>query len=273
MDEKELLRCEQIGVRLAIEAGKMISSASGLSKDIKEKENFTDLVTETDKAVEQFLFNEFKKNFPNHRFIGEETSAKVGLTSDPTWIIDPIDGTMNFVHTFPFVCVSIGLTVNKIPVLGIVYSPFLSKLYTARKGNGANCNGIPISVSQNCKTLKEALILCEFGAQRDEEKKIAIFRNLEAVGWDCAGIRCMGSAALNLCSVAEGFADAYWEFGLHVWDMAAAVVILTEAGGTAIDTKGGPVDIMSRRILGAASDTIALQLSEKLPIHLQLERD
>ena len=273
MDDKELLQCEQIGIRLAIEAGKMMSSASGKSKEINEKESFADLVTETDKAVEEFLFTEFKRNFPNFRFIGEETSSKAGLTADPTWIIDPIDGTMNFVHTFPFVCVSIGLTVNKVPVLGIIYSPFLDKLYTGRKGFGAYCNGKPISVRKNCNSLNEALLIFEFGSQRDEEKRNAIFRNLEAVGWSCHGIRCMGSAALNFCSIAEGFADAYWEFGLHVWDMTAAIVILTEAGGHVIDTKGGPVDIMSRRVLGACSEQIAQQLSQKLPIHLELERD
>ena len=273
MDDKELLRCEQIGVSLAIEAGKMMSSASGRNKEINEKESFADLVTETDKAVEQFLFNEFKRNFPDYRFIGEETSSKVGLTPDPTWIIDPVDGTMNFVHTFPFVCVSIGLAVNKIPVLGIVYSPFLNKLYTARKGFGAVCNGIPISVRQNCNSLKEALLVCELGSQRDEEKRNAVFRNLEAVAWSCHGIRSMGSAALNFCYIAEGFADAYWEFGLHVWDMAAAAVILTEAGGTIMDTKGGPLDIMSRRVLGACSEKIAVELSQRLPIHLELERD
>lgn len=273
MDSSELLRCEQIGISLAIECGKMMLNSSGNNKDINEKESFADLVTETDKAVEEYLFGELKRHFPSHRFIGEETSSKVGLTSDPTWIIDPIDGTMNFVHTFPFVCVSIGLTINKIPVLGIVFSPFLNKLYTARKGFGAYCNGRPIKVRSNCKSLKDALLICEFGSQRDEEKREAVFRNLEAVGWLCHGIRCMGSAALNLCSVAEGFADGYWEFGLHVWDITASAVILSEAGGSVIDTKGGPLDILSRRILGACSQSIAKELSSALPIHLDLERD
>jgi len=273
MEDKELLRCEQVGISLAVECGKMMLNASGKNKEINQKESYADLVTETDKAVEQFLFGQLKHHFPNHRFIGEETSSKVGLTSDPTWIVDPIDGTTNFVHTFPYVCVSIGLAVNKVPVLGIVYSPFLDRLYSARKGSGAYCNGKPITVRPNCNSLSDALLICEFGSQRDDEKRNAVFRNLEAVGWTCRGIRCMGSAALNLCSIAEGCADGYWEFGLHVWDMAAAVVILTEAGGTVIDTKGGPIDIMNRRILGACSEKIAKELSSLLPIHLNLERD
>ncbi|CAG2117760.1 unnamed protein product [Medioppia subpectinata] len=273
MDAKELLRCERSAIRLAIEAGAMMTAASGRNKEIAEKDSFADLVTETDKAVEKFLFNELKRLFPDFRFIGEETSSRVGLTADPTWIIDPIDGTMNFVHTFPCTCVSIGLTVNKVPVVGVIYSPFLDKLYTARKGSGAYCNGRPISVSKNCNSLSEALLLCEFGNQRDDEKKNAVFRNLEAVGWLVHGVRCMGSAALNLCSVADGSADAYWEFGLHVWDMAAGAVIVTEAGGVVMDTKGGPVDIMNRRILGACCDKIGHELSAALPIHLDLESD
>ncbi|CAG2173606.1 unnamed protein product [Oppiella nova] len=273
MDGQELLRCERIAVSLAFEAGLMMKSASGRNKEISEKDSFADLVTETDKAIEKFLFTEFKRQFPDFRFIGEETSAGVGLTVEPTWIVDPIDGTMNFVHTFPYTCVSIGLTVNKVPVVGVVYSPFLSKLYTARKGWGAYCNGQPISVRQSCKSLNEALLLCEFGGQRDEEKRNAVFRNLEAVGWLSHGVRCLGSAALNLCCVADGSADANWEFGLHVWDMAAASLILTEAGGVVMDTKGGPLDIMSRRILGACNRNIADELSRTLPIHLELERD
>jgi len=273
MDEKELLKCEKTAISLAIQCGKMMSNSSGDNKDIKEKDSFADLVTETDKAVENFLFTEFKRHFPNHRFIGEETSSKVGLTSDPTWIIDPIDGTMNFVHTFPFVCVSIGLAVNKIPVLGIVYSPFLNKLYTARKGFGAYCNGKPIKARTNCNSLNDALLIGESGYHRDEEKRNAVYRNLEAVGWLCHGIRCLGSAVLSLCSIAEGSSDGYWHFGLHVWDMAAAVVILSESGGTVIDTKGGPLDILSRRVIGACSEKIAKELSAALPIHLELERD
>ncbi|XP_054162467.1 inositol monophosphatase 1-like [Oppia nitens] len=273
MDSKELLRCQQIAVSLAIKVGQMMTNASGESRNISQKDSFADLVTETDKAVEKFLFDELKRHFPDFKFIGEESSSRVGLTSEPTWIIDPIDGTMNFVHTFPFTCVSIGLTVDKIAVLGVVFSPFLSKLYTAMKGCGAYCNGRPISVSKNCNSLKEALLVCEFGNQRDEEKRNAVFRNLESVGWLCHGIRCMGSAALNLCYVAEGFADAYWEFGLHVWDMAAAAVVLTEAGGVAVDTKGGPLDLTNRRIIGACNQSIADQLGNTLPIHLELERD
>ena len=223
------------------------------------------------------LFDELKKKFPNDRFIGEESANKEQWTNEPTWIIDPIDGTTNFVHTFPFSCVSIGLTVNKEPSLGVVYNPSLDRLYTAIKGQGAKLvEGKKESVVlcvRECPSLSEALVMSEFGSQRDDAKKDAVFRNLEAIGWQCHGIRSMGSAALNLCSVASGHADAYYEFGLHIWDMAAAALILTEAGGYVCDTKGGPLHLQNRRILGASSEKLANEISSTLPVHLDLERD
>ena len=171
MDDKQLLCCQQIAVQLAAEAGHMIASASKSDKNVQQKEHRSDLVTDTDRAVEEFLFTQLRQHFPDHRFIGEEgTNDRVPLTDHPTWIVDPIDGTMNFVHTFPFVCVSIGLTVNQRPVLGVVYSPFLNKLYTAREGVGAQCNGRPIAVSKRCQSLREALLIFEFGPTTDQVK-------------------------------------------------------------------------------------------------------
>ncbi|CAG2165721.1 unnamed protein product, partial [Oppiella nova] len=253
MDSKELLRCEQMAVRVAIEAGAMIKSGSGRKKQITEKESKVDLVTETDKSVESYIFSEFKTHFPKHRFIGEESRGRDerGLTPEPTWIIDPIDGTMNFIHNFPYTCVSIALSVDREPVIGVVYNPFLDKLYTARKGSGAKCNGAPIHVRRNCQTLSDALVISELGAHRDPEKQRAVLRNIEAIGWQCHGFRNMGSAALQLCCIAEGCADAFWHFGIHVWDMAAAGLVLQEAGGVVLDTQGGPIDWMNRRVLGA----------------------
>lgn len=273
---QELVEWERVGIELAMEAGKMMVSASGRNTNIDTKASFADLVTETDKAVEAFLFGEIGKKFPSHKTIGEESasdgSAKCVWTDAPTWIIDPIDGTMNFVHTFPFTCVSIGVTVNKKVVLGIVYSPFLDKLYTARIGCGAFCNGRPIKV-RPCATFKEALLIAELGGSREEEWKKAVFKNLQSVAWISHSVRSLGSAALNTCYIAEGFADAYYEFGLHCWDMAGCSIILTEAGGVVMDTKGGPIDIMSRRFIASGTGSIAKQLSDTLPVHLELERD
>lgn len=181
------------------------------------------------------------------------------------------------VKLYFFSCCSIGLTVNKEPHLGVVYNPSLDRLYTAVKGRGARLvegekEAVPLRV-RDCPSLNEALVMSEFGSQRDDAKKEAVFRNLEAIGWKCHGIRSMGSAALNLCSIANGHADAYYEFGLHIWDMAAAALILTEAGGYVFDTKGGPLDMQNRRILAASSEKLANEITETLQIHLDLERD
>ena len=269
MDDKLLLHCQQIAVQLATDAGHMITSASKLKKEVKLKEHRLDVVTETDRAVEQFLFTQLRQHFPNHRFIGEEgTSDQLTLTDDPTWIVDPIDGTMNFIYTFPFVCVSIGLTVNQRPVLGVIYSPFLNKLYSARERAGAQCNGRPIAVSK-CQTLSKALVMFEIGPIRLPRIK----NDLERIGWMCHGIRNSGSAALNLCMIAEGCADAYFDFGLHVWDITAGIAILTEAGGFVMDTEGEPIDILSRRVLAASNQTLANELSRNIQNHPRLPRD
>ena len=269
----EINEWERFGVELALEAGKMMLIASGRNKFVETKSSYNDLVTETDKGVEAFLFGEIKKKYPSHQTIGEESSdVKKPFTDAPTWIIDPVDGTMNFVHTFPFCCVSIGVTVNKEAVIGIVYSPFLDKLFTAKKGSGATCNGKPIHV-RPCIGLKEALIVAELGSGREPDRINAVNKNLKSVMWSCHGMRGLGSAALNICYVASGYADAYWEFGLHIWDMVAAGLILQEAGGYVYDTKLGPIDLLSRRILASGTEIVAKELSAALPVHLELERD
>jgi fructose-1,6-bisphosphatase/inositol monophosphatase family enzyme len=135
MDADTLREYLDVAVNLSRSAGLMMTQTSGRNTKVEQKSSFADLVTETDKAIEEFVFSELRRQYPNHRFVGEEsTTSKVDWTNDPTWIIDPIDGTMNFYHQFPFCCISIGLTINKEIVMGVVYSPFLDKLYTAAKG-------------------------------------------------------------------------------------------------------------------------------------------
>lgn len=179
---------------------------------------------------------------------------------------------MNFVHTLPFVAVCIGLAVNKQPVMGVVFCPALDQMYTAHQGNGAYCNGQKICVRES-NSIKDSLICAEMGSDRSEEKRDCVFKNLEAISWRCHGIRSLGSAAMNICSVATGQTNAYYEFGLHCWDMCAPVAILVEAGGFACDTKGGTLDLIKRRVIVACNETIAKQLSSALPLHLELPTD
>ena len=179
---------------------------------------------------------------------------------------------MNFVHTFPFVAVCIGLAVNKRPVMGVVYCPALDQMFSAREGNGAYCNGKRLKV--RCSTsLKDSLVCAEVGSDRSEEKKDCVFKNLQSVAWQCHGIRSLGSAAMNICAVAMGHANAFYEFGLHCWDMCAPCAILSEAGGFVCDTRGNPLDLTRRRVLVACSERIARELSQALVVQMELPSD
>lgn len=278
MDPEELLKRQSLAIELAHQAGKIICETSGNIKTIDTKCGFADLVTESDKAVEKLIFDEIKKQYPNDRFIGEESASDVQLTNDPTWIIDPIDGTTNFVHTFPQSCVSIGFAFGGEPCMGVIYNPHFDHLYTAIKGKGAKltrANGqetVPLRV-RPCQSLREALILTESGSDRAEGKKECFFQNMMAIGWKSHGVRMLGSCALNICAVAAGQADAFFEFGPHIWDFCAGVVILTEAGGFCCDTKGGPFDLKSRRIIAACSESLAKEIAENLVIHYEYPKD
>ncbi|XP_013187888.1 inositol monophosphatase 1 [Amyelois transitella] len=225
-----------------------------------------DLVTEIDQKVEQTLIGGLSKRFPSHKFIGEESvagGAKCELTDDPTWVIDPVDGTMNFVHGFPHNCISVGLVINKVSVAGIVYNPILEQLFTAKKGQGAFLNGKQIHVSQT-KELKKALIAFEAGTSRDEEKMKVVLENFKRVISSGHGMRALGSAALNMAMVALGGADANFEFGIHAWDIAAGDILVREAGGVCIDPAGGPFDILSRRVLCASTMELAQELAKTI---------
>ncbi|KAK2723969.1 hypothetical protein QYM36_002343 [Artemia franciscana] len=245
---------------------------SSKHKNVTTKSSEIDFVTETDQAVEKFLIDGLKEKYPNHRFIGEEGVAsglKCQLTDEPTWIIDPIDGTMNFVHSFPNVCISIALLVNKVVEIGIIYNPVLDLQYTARKGEGAFLNGNPISVSPTT-ALSDSLVIMELGTTRDEEKRQLVRDNFNILQTKCHGLRALGSCALNMAHVASGGADLYFEFGIHAWDIAAGDLIVREAGGVVYDTEGGPLDILGRRVICASSIEI---IKEVIPLLKQMKNE
>ncbi|XP_041046471.1 inositol monophosphatase 2 isoform X2 [Carcharodon carcharias] len=265
--QQPLEECLEAAVQVALEAGQIIREALRIEKRVQTKSSAADLVTETDQLVENLIISTLSKKFPSHRFIGEESVAageKCILTDDPTWIIDPIDGTCNFVHGAPVVAVSIGLSVKKELELGVIYSCVEEKLYTGRKGHGAFCNGQKLQAS-NQTDLSKALILTELGSIRDPVAVKMLFNNMERLlKVPAHGIRIVGSAALDLCHVAAGDVDAFYQFGLHCWDMAAAAVIVREAGGIMMDTAGGPLDLMSRRVVAAGTPEMACQIAKEL---------
>lgn len=259
--------CMEHCIEVTKQAGKVIREA--LQKDIAvmQKSSPTDLVTETDQKVEQLIISSIKEKYPTHSFIGEESVAAGApsiLTDNPTWIIDPIDGTTNFVHRFPFVSVSIGFTVKKEIEFGIVYSCIEDKLYTARKGKGAFCNGAPIKVSGQ-EDISQSLVLTEMGFKQDPVKFQTMLANIRAIlTIPVHGVRSPGSAAVNMCLVACGSADAYYHMGIHCWDMAGGAAIVTEAGGVIMDISGGPFDLMSRRLIVASSRAVAERIVKEV---------
>ncbi|KAI4875676.1 hypothetical protein NFI96_005095 [Prochilodus magdalenae] len=257
----------QSGTEMRPVLAHMIREALQRDISVMEKSSPVDLVTETDQKVEELIISSLKKKFPTHSFIGEESVAAGApsvLTDSPTWIIDPIDGTTNFVHRFPFVSVSIGFTVNKQIEFGIVYSCLEDKMYTARRGKGAFCNGVPIKVSGQ-QDITKSLVLTEMGFKKDPEHFRTMMANMESIlSIPVHGIRAPGSAAVNMCLVASGAADAYYHMGIHCWDMAGGAAIVAEAGGVVVDITGGPFDLMSRRLIAASSRGIAECIAGKI---------
>ncbi|XP_063701504.1 inositol monophosphatase 1 [Culicoides brevitarsis] len=274
--DRDLDACYEHVMKLVDEVGDIISSRFFAPKaKVVTKSSNIDFVTETDQQVEKHLMDGITAKFPSHKFIGEEETSEgkaAELTDAPTWIIDPVDGTMNFVHGFPHSCVSIALLVDKVTEIGIVYNPVLNQKFTARRGKGAFLNGKEIHVS-SVTSLADALICTETGTSRDEQKMVVVMENLNKLTRIANGIRCLGAAALNICMVALGGADCYFEFGLHAWDMAAGELIVREAGGVSLDPSGGALDLMSRRCLVAASQELANELIPQLTQYHPLPRD
>ena len=188
------------------------------------------------------MFTSLKEKFPSFSLVGEETvssseSKKVNLTDDPTWVIDPIDGTTNFVHGFPFIGICVGLLVKKEPVLGIIYNPVLNEMYSAIKGKGAFLNDkkLPLIKNTPLKSLQESLFLTEYGyflGQDTLDVKVGNAKTM--LSFPVHGVRSLGSCALDMCQIARGGADFYFEIGMHTWDLAASSIIVRESGGVVV---------------------------------------
>uniref|UniRef100_A0A673AS88 Inositol-1-monophosphatase n=1 Tax=Sphaeramia orbicularis TaxID=375764 RepID=A0A673AS88_9TELE len=250
-------------VAVAREAGQVVREAlcDEKQRDVMTKSSTVDLVTQTDQRVEHLIIQSVKKKFPTHRFIGEESVAAgeaCVLTDDPTWIIDPIDGTTNFVHSFPFVAVSIGFSVDKKIQFGVVYSCLEDKMFTARRVKEHSVTENHLMLFSSISDVRRSIIATEFGSNRETETVEKIFSSLRNIlNIPVHGVRGAGTAAVNMCLVASGCVEAYYEVGVHVWDVAAGSVIVEEAGGVLMDVEGGPVDLMSRRIVAANNGTVA----------------
>ncbi|KAH0566295.1 hypothetical protein GP486_000321 [Trichoglossum hirsutum] len=249
--EPNLQEIHDFLVELAKKAGEMALAANPSTLTADSKKNSSDLVTETDQAIEKMVYTALKAKYINYEFLGEETyKPGMKLTDAPTFICDPIDGTINFVHAFPNVCISLGFTIMKKPVVGVIYNPFQHRMFTAIRGCGAYLNlttRLPLKARPEPLTgLTSALIAVEWGSDRSGrnwDTRCKTVRRLvgsaEEGGAMVHSLRCMGSAALNFCAVAAGYVDAFWEGGCWAWDVAAGWVILEEAGGIVVDANPG----------------------------------
>lgn len=256
----------EVAESAALAAGEIIAEAWDKEKNVEHK-GTVDLVTATDKACEDLIMTRLKEVFPEHCFIGEEEASTGGipeLTDAPTWMVDPLDGTTNFVHRFPFSCVCVGLAVNKKPVVGVVHNPILKETYTAIVGQGAFLNGAKIHVASQ-RPLGQALVATEIGVSRDTstmDTTISRFRNIAT---NARSTRCSGSCAMNMVGVASGRLDAFYEHNFGgPWDCCAAAVVLVEAGGSISLVGGADFDVMARSLACASGPGLLEEVNAQL---------
>jgi myo-inositol-1(or 4)-monophosphatase len=207
-----------------------------------------DLVTEVDRLCEELIVGSLRKAFPEHSFLAEEATYQSG--SQPyRWIIDPLDGTTNFAHGFPWFCVSIALECQGEVLLGVVYHCMMDELFTAVRGGGAFLNGAPIRVSGR-QPLRRSLLATGFpyDLARGNENNMDNFLNFQLAA---QAVRRPGAAALDLCYVAAGRLDGYWECKLKPWDVAAGFLLVAEAGGCVTNHGGLPYSVYDHRILAS----------------------
>ena len=205
--------------------------------EISHKEGINNLVTEADHAAEKAIIDTIKAEFPDHSILGEE-SGDDGTHNEYKWIIDPIDGTVNFANGIPICCVSIGLEHNGEMIMGAVYNPNMNEYYVAEKGKGATLNNKPIHVSKKTEVLRSCLVTGFPYTYLDEVNgPLQVFEKLIRQG---VPVRRLGSAAMDLCWVAAGRFDGFYEHRLQAWDSAAGYLIVLEAGGKVTDFAGKP---------------------------------
>ncbi|MEN6437643.1 MAG: inositol monophosphatase family protein [Syntrophobacter sp.] len=227
---------EKVARRAILAAGEIIRETIGHVADswIQSK-GPADYVTKVDQRCELLIMEEIRRNFPDHSIMSEETASD-GLQPGYTWVIDPLDGTTNFIHGFPFVAVSIAVCEDEVPVLGLVFDPVRHELFSARKGEGAWLNGSRLRTRSDAQ-LEKALIATGFPFRR-KNLADAYLKAFRSIFMEVSGIRRAGAAALDLAYLGAGRVDGFWEIGLKAWDIAAGALIVQEAGGMVSDFLG-----------------------------------
>jgi len=252
-----------VATRLALEAGVLIRDAIDDRKQVEHKSP-VNLVTETDRRCESLIVGGLQREFPAHHIVAEESrSSRPG--PGPCWYVDPLDGTTNFVHGIPHCSVSIALAVDEEVRVAVVHDPCRRELFDAERDRGARLNGSPITVSSTA-ALAEALLVTGFPYDRRDHAPFYL-SYFEAFMLACQDVRRFGSAALDLCYVAVGRFDAFWEWKLNPWDTAAGWLIVEEAGGRVTDFDGARYDPWAPRILAtnARVHEEAMAVLDRLP--------
>ena len=268
MSSSELASILSVAVNAARAAGKLILGARGsvVGTAVEStKSGFQDLVTVTDKACEDSIGAIIHESFPSHVILGEESiapgreasKAAVVAVSDAewVWVIDPIDGTTNFVSGIPMSCVSIGVAHRGVVVVGVIYEPYRDELFSAVRGEGATLNGAAIHVA-HVDGMRNALF--GFGTHNNPRVGHAMIRAADGFVDTARGLRAFGSAAIALAYVSCGRLGAYFEIDLSSWDLAAGSLLVVEAGGKITDTLGGEYTLKTRDILATCGSATAM---------------
>lgn len=233
-------------VEIAREAGRLLAQLSKRPHEITYKRP-SDLVTEADRRSEALIVERLRNRFPKHAIVSEEGGGQK-TDSNYCWYVDPLDGTTNFAHGFPVFCVSMGLACRNEVVAGVVYDPMRDELFTAERGSGAYLNQQRIHVSKHA-SLSESLVATGFPPfMRHHELNIELYYSFTKL---THGVRRAGSAALDLCSVAAGRFEGFWELKLNPWDKAAGSLMVTEGGGRVTDLAGGPFELLGEAIFAS----------------------
>lgn len=238
---------KRVMTEAAVESGKYAVTRAGKlnKKDIRFKGSFNNLVTKVDRICEEKIKSKIQKNFPEHGILAEESGGTEAM-SGYLWVIDPIDGTTNFAHGFPVYCTSIGLMLDGQAIMGAVYDPSRDELFHAEKGKGAYLNKKRIKVS-GVNKLSQSLVATGFAYRRDA--RISNIEHFKLMLKKTQAVRRPGAAAIDMCYVACGRLDAFWEFYLKPWDTSAGSIIVSEAGGKITKVDGNKYDIFEKDIL------------------------
>lgn len=232
-------------IETAREAGAILRAEFDRPKEISYKGE-VDIVTESDRRSEELIVSWIREKYPEHAIVAEEGSGTEAANAKFCWHVDPLDGTTNFAHGYPCFAVSIGLAQDGAPIAGVVFNPVTDEMFTAARGEGAFLNGKRIQVSAVDKL---AVSLVATGFPTHQRKRSANMNYYWEFTLRTHGVRRDGAAAMDLCSVACGRFDAFWEFGLKSWDTGAGVLLVEEAGGVVTDLHGGPYRLGGPHVL------------------------